>query len=61
MNYKLNVMELKILDCIFQGKHNLEISEILGISMSETSAHVDKLYKKFGVSNRLQIILKYYL
>lgn len=50
--------ELEVLYQLFLAKENKEISKNLCISEHTTKAHLASIYKKLGVSNRMQAILK---
>ncbi|MGZ3237646.1 MAG: XrtB/PEP-CTERM-associated transcriptional regulator EpsA [Burkholderiaceae bacterium] len=48
--------ELEILTWVKQGKSNYEIGMILGISPLTVKNHVQKIYKKLNVQNRVQAV-----
>lgn len=50
--------ELDILDLIYQGKNNLEISHILFISEGTVKWHINHILSKLGVKNRVEAIHK---
>lgn len=50
--------ELEVLNLLLLGLNNQEISEKLFISNHTTKAHVASIYKKLGVSNRVQAAVK---
>ena len=45
--------EIDVLYWIARGKSNLEIGEILKISPATVKKHLEHIYKKLGVKNRL--------
>lgn len=51
--------EEEVLDLLIQGYNNNEISEKLMITNHTTKAHIASIYRKFGVSNRVQATVKY--
>ena len=51
--------EQEVLELLIQGYNNTEISEILMITTHTTKAHAASIYKKLGVSNRVQATVKY--
>ncbi len=50
--------EVEVLKLIMKGLNNHEISSKLFISNHTTKAHVASIYKKLGVSNRVQATIK---
>lgn len=50
--------ELEVLHLLLLGLNNKEISDELFISNHTTKAHVASIYKKLGVSNRVQAAVK---
>lgn len=50
--------ELDVLYLLLKGLNNKEISEKLFISNHTTKAHVASIYKKLGVSNRVQAVVQ---
>ena len=48
----LTKREKEILDWIAQGKTNVEIALILGISRSTVKIHVEHIFEKLDVTNR---------
>lgn len=54
--YNVSPREREVLDLVMKGKANKEIEEELFISLRTVKAHVHNLYKKFGVSSRLELI-----
>ena len=51
--------EEEVLNLLIQGYNNNEISEKLMITNHTTKAHIASIYRKFGVSNRVQATVKY--
>ena len=51
--------EQEVLELLVQGYNNSEISEALTITNHTTKAHIASIYKKLGVSNRVQATVKY--
>lgn len=50
--------EREVLNLVLQGLNNKEISQCLVISNHTTKAHVASIYKKLGVTNRVQAAVK---
>lgn len=50
--------EKEVLFLLMKGLNNKEISKELFISNHTTKAHVAAIYKKLGVSNRVQAAIK---
>lgn len=50
----LTLRETEVLSLIIEGKSNPEIAEKLCISIHTVKAHIDSIYKKFGVHNKVQ-------
>mgnify|MGYP000141105062 CR=1 FL=1 len=50
--------EIDVLHLLLLGFNNKEISNKLFISNHTTKAHVASIYKKLGVSNRVQAAVK---
>ena len=50
--------EREVLFLLLRGLNNKEISKRLFISNHTTKAHVASIYKKLGVSNRVQAAIK---
>ena len=50
--------ELNVLELLFKGLNNREISDRLYISNHTTKVHVASIYKKLKVSNRVQAVIK---
>ena len=59
-----NVLELssrehEILGCVCQGKANADIAAVLDISPFTVKNHVQRIFRKIGVSNRTRAAAKY--
>lgn len=50
----LTKREMKILALITEGKSNSEIAKILIISTHTVKAHIESIYRKLGVHNKVQ-------
>ena len=50
--------ELLILNLVAKGLMNREIAEELSMSNSTTKAHMEAIYRKFNVTNRVQAVVK---
>ena len=55
----LTQRESEVMSLLIQGFTNPEISEKLIVTEHTTKAHLTSIYKKFGVKNRAQAIVKY--
>ena len=55
----LTKREMEVMELIIQGYTNVEISDVLTISTHTTKAHVESIYRKLGVFNRVQATVKY--
>ncbi|GJQ57338.1 MAG: DNA-binding response regulator [Candidatus Scalindua sp. AMX11] len=53
----LTQSEIEIVKLICEGKSNKEIKKQLKITEQSVRAHLSRIYKKVGVSNRLQLAL----
>ena len=53
--------EIEVLYQLLLAKENKEISRVLCISEHTTKAHLASIYKKLGVTNRMQATLKCYI
>lgn len=54
--FALSAREREIALLLYEGKNNNEIAEILFLSTNTIKVHASNLYKKLGVSNRVQAI-----
>ena len=50
--------ELLILNLVAKGLMNREIAEELSMSNSTTKAHMEAIYRKHNVTNRVQAVVK---
>ena len=57
-NYDLTSREAQILKLMTEGYSNMEIAQILVISINTTKAHVANILQKLEVDDRLQAALK---
>ncbi|PXX43566.1 helix-turn-helix transcriptional regulator [Aquitalea magnusonii] len=55
---KLSERELAVVEALRQGKANKEIARLLDISERTVKAHLTSVFQKFGVEDRLQLLLK---
>lgn len=56
---ELSARELEILDWICRGKTNIDIATALDISPFTVKNHLQRIFRKIGVSNRTQAATKY--
>ncbi|NPU93041.1 MAG: helix-turn-helix transcriptional regulator [Gammaproteobacteria bacterium] len=54
MNINLSARELEILAQIKLGKTNKDIAKSLNIAVDTVKLHVNRIFRKLGVSNRVQ-------
>jgi len=59
-NVSLAKREREIVSHICQGYRNKEIAQKLNISEQTVKSHCNRIYKKLGVSDRLQLVLQSY-
>ena len=57
-NNILTEREMNVLYWLVLGLTNKEISEKLHISVHTTKAHLESIYEKLNVSNRIQAVVK---
>lgn len=57
-NIQLTPKEKDVLDILFTGKRDKEIADILSVSTHTIKFHCMNLQKKFGASNRTEVIYK---
>ncbi len=55
--YGLTVREIDIVQLLYSGKSNKEISESLFISVNTLKSHLSNIYRKLEVSNKVEAIL----
>ncbi len=53
----LTKMEREIMACICQGYRNKEIAQKFDISEKTVRSHCNRIYNKFGVSDRIQLVI----
>jgi len=58
--FDLTSMEIQILTLTAEGKNNKEISDRLSISHNQVKNHLQNIFTKLSVSNRVQAALKAY-
>ena len=58
MEYHLTEREMSVVLCLAQGFTNEEIANRLHISVHTVKAHLEAIYDKLGVSNRVQAAIK---
>ena len=56
--YELSDRELEVLELLVEGQSNQKLGESLHISINTVKSHINKIYKKLKVSNRLQLYKK---
>ncbi len=56
VKYGLSAREKEIAMLLYEGKNNNEIADTLFVSINTVKVHASNLYKKLGVSNRVQAI-----
>lgn len=56
LKYLLSDKEKELLNLIINGKTNYEIADIMGYSTDMIKYLIRKLFKKFKVKNRLELI-----
>lgn len=54
--YQVTKREKEIIELILKGKTNKDIEEQLYISLNTVKSYIYRIYKKFGVQNRLELI-----
>lgn len=50
----LTKRETEVLELIIQGKSNPEIADEMMISIHTVKAHLEKIFRKLGVQNKIQ-------
>ena len=58
MQHNLTERELNVLSYLVKGLTNDEIAKILHISVHTVKAHLEAIYEKFQVKNRVQAAVK---
>ena len=56
---ELSARELEVLESICRGKTNLDIAAVLDISPFTVKNHVQRIFRKIGVTNRTQAAARY--
>jgi DNA-binding CsgD family transcriptional regulator len=56
--YNLTAREQQIMDLVREGKTNVDIGMVLGISANTVKNHAYRIFRKLGVSNRTQAVDK---
>ena len=55
---KLSSREIEVKDLMLQGYTNLQIANILKISMHTVKTHISNVYQKSGVNCRMELAWK---
>jgi len=55
-DHAVSPREQEIISRVIEGKSNREIGEVLFISANTVKPHIRNIYKKLGVSNRVQLV-----
>jgi len=55
----LSTREMEVLDALCRGRTNLEIAAALDISPFTVKNHVQRIFRKIGVTNRTQAAARY--
>ena len=58
MIYNLSPREKQVLELLLQGKSNKQIALSLGIAERTAEFHLQHIYAKFGVSSKIDLLLK---
>lgn len=58
--YKLSYREIEVLRLVVQGKTYSQVSELLFISKKTVDSHIQHIYAKMNVSNKIELIQKLY-
>ena len=53
----LTPKQLEVLHCLSQGMQNKQIASEMGVSLSTVKIHLNRIYMRLHVSNRLQALL----
>ena len=54
--YELSDREIEVLELLARGDSNNTIAESLHISVNTVKSHIKRIYKKLGISSRLQLM-----
>ena len=57
LNFKYTANELEIIKLIALGLSNKEISKALYMSVSTVKSHLENIYRKTGVNNRVLLAI----
>lgn len=55
-DYKISAREREVLEKVIQGKSNKKIADELFISTRTVETHIYKIYRKCGVSNKVELL-----
>jgi len=58
VNGKLTEREFNVISLVTKGMTNNEIADNLHISVHTVKAHLEAIYEKFEVTNRVQAVIK---
>ncbi|MES2378415.1 MAG: helix-turn-helix transcriptional regulator [Bacteroidota bacterium] len=58
--YGVSAREIQVLRLVLQGKTYAQVSDLLYISKKTVDSHVQNIYAKVGVRNKLELIQKLY-
>ena len=50
--------EVEVLNLLFDGLHNKEIAAVLNISVHTVKSHLEAIFPKLNVHNRLRAVLQ---
>lgn len=50
--------EKEVVELVIQGKKSKDIAIILGVSVSTIKGHLTSIYKKTGVTSRVELVVK---
>ncbi len=60
MAYDLTTREQDVLELLLQGASTKEIAKSLGISPKTVEKHLTKIYRKYNVTSRVEILVKHH-
>ncbi len=55
---RLSRREFEIVRCIIDGGGEAEIARTLSMSIHTVHTHLERLYRKLGVSNRVELVVR---
>lgn len=55
----LTKREREVLALLAKGQRNSEIAEILGVTENTVETHLKNIFRKLGISNRVQAVTSY--